>query len=359
MTVAGPIEPEKVGKTLMHEHLIINNNIPIDEPKRWYKAGFGKPPSSLEDLKIWNMKLNNDKDGIIKLLKRKERNKDNNIIDFSHILPEIENFKLKGGKTIIDFPPIDKHRDASSLLKLSSLTGINIVVGSSYYTDGWHPENIDTFSVDKLREKILNDVLIGIDGTKIRAGIIGETPCDNLYSFSNENNNGRILRAAAQASNMTGLSLSLHTVAFGSKDTNSVHDALNLINTEIEDLSRVIVGHVTAIDNDWKELVKACKTLLDRGANLEFDLVGKHEFPLLPTMKAVCSLIDQGYIKQILMSHDIFTKLNLKQYGGEGLVGIDNLAIPFLLENGITLKQIDQILINNPKRLLTISKEIF
>lgn len=68
--------------------------------------------------------------------------------------------------------------------------------------------------------------------------------------------------------------------------------------------------------------------LLERGGTLEFDLIGKSEYPLQLTMELVADLIGKGLGHRILLSHDIFTKFNLQAFGGEGLVGIDLWPFP-------------------------------
>lgn len=200
---------------------------------------------------------------------------------------------------------------------------------------------------------MLEDVSRGMDGTNIRAGIIGETPADRLVTGISENANARILRAAARTSFVSGAALSLHTDAFGRKKPAELHRALDLIREEQPTLARVIIGHVTAMDEDWRWLCAEARSLLERGVTLEFDLIGKCEYPLDPSIRSVAELIRNGFGHQLLLSHDVFTKLNLQKFGGAGLLGVQQLAIPRLLQLGVSQHEIDQILITTPRRLLT------
>lgn len=353
MTVLGVVDPDLLGQTLMHEHLYLKTWIPIDEPERWIKAGLGKPPYDKQELDVWEEKLT--KSNIKKLSNPKlsMRNKDSYTLDITDTLPELLDFKELGGHTVVDFPPIDKERSPNKLLTLSQQSGVFIIVGSSYYTSAWHPKDVDNLTVDELASPIIKDITIGMDNTNIRAGIIGETPADSLDIGRNQNNNAKILRAAARSSRITGATLSLHTTVFGHKDMQDIYKAFQIIEEEGVSLKRVIVGHVTAIDNDLVTFKKMVEPILNRGATIEFDLLGKEGFPIEPTLKALIFLLKEGYSSQILLSHDMFNKFNLKGFGGGGLTYVHKHVIPRIMESGISKNDIKKMMIENPKRLLT------
>jgi phosphotriesterase-related protein len=121
-------------------------------------------------------------------------------------------------------------------------------------------------------------------------------------------------------------------------------------------LSRVILGHSDFLANDTAYLI----ALLQRGATVQFDLIGKPA--LLTRMRAadpevataIIELIEAGFADQILLSHDICTKTSLKSYGGTGYAFILERFVPYLQRRGVTEEQIATMLVDNPRRLLTL-----
>ena len=54
------------------------------------------------------------------------------------------------------------------------------------------------------------------------------------------------------------------------------------------------------------------------------------------------------------MSHDIYTKHRLREFGGHGYAHIHSNILPRMRHLGVTEQQIQDILVANPRRLLTI-----
>lgn len=236
-TVLGLVDPGSLGKTLMHEHLLLQTWIDLGDRQRWISGGFGIPPETDDELAIWDAELTLENIELLREAGARLRNRDVNTISTGDIKPELLAFRAAGGSTVIDFPPIEPRRDPLALARLSHETGVNIVVGTSYYTEAWHPDQIDELTTDDLHANMLEDIMVGMDGTNIRAGIVGETPADDIQTGLQENSNARILRAAARTSFFFGAALSLHTSAFGRKRPEDLHNALNLIEEEQPDPS--------------------------------------------------------------------------------------------------------------------------
>ena len=66
----------------------------------------------------------------------------------------------------------------------------------------------------------------------------------------------------------------------------------------------------------------------------------------------VDKLIELGYINQLLVSLDICKKMDLNKYGGRGYNHIQKYVVPIMLRQGMTRKHINNILIDNPRRIL-------
>jgi phosphotriesterase-related protein len=64
-------------------------------------------------------------------------------------------------------------------------------------------------------------------------------------------------------------------------------------------------------------------------------------------------LIDAGYLNQILISQDIWNKHQRRKYGGWGYDHILRNTLPVMKAKGMSQQEIDAIMVENPKRLLT------
>ena len=111
----------------------------------------------------------------------------------------------------------------------------------------------------------------------------------------------------------------------------------------------------------YKEIIKS-------GAYVEFDNFGKEYFidkryrgfaggvfaRDIERVRAVKELIDLGYLSNILITCDVCLKTLLHRYGGWGYDHILTNIVPMMREEGITEKQIDILLKENPRRFLDI-----
>ena len=65
-------------------------------------------------------------------------------------------------------------------------------------------------------------------------------------------------------------------------------------------------------------------------------------------------LVEKGYSNEILLGHDIYSKHRLKKYGGHGYSYILEMILLRMQDYGITKKDIDNMIIKNPKNILTL-----
>ena len=346
LTVNGPIDPDTLGNTIMHEHIFINFSLPDNDPERWRWAG-RTPPRGATAVGLYNRPLTMD---ILDLVTLGRPNRDNLLLtDEATAIDEVREFKIRGGQTIVDVTSIGLGRDPLALRRVAQASGLQIVMGASWYRKSWHPRDMDSRSVESLTEQIVHDVVSGVDDTGIRAGIIGEVGTQGDPLTPNEI---KVIKASGRASRLTGAPVSLHTSA-------QLHEQpkiLDLLAAEGADLTRVIVGHSNSLAADQPFM----KQLLDRGVYIQFDLLGRQ-----PTVRrrvtdtdvaaAIVELIDVGYVDRILLSQDVCTKVQLKAFGGTGFSFILEQFIPYLKRLGVTDEQIGTIMITNPKRVLTFA----
>ncbi len=109
------------------------------------------------------------------------------------------------------------------------------------------------------------------------------------------------------------------------------------------------------------------KRLLDTGVNLQFDHFGREvsysdvapaqELPNdAQRIGYINRLVDEGYARQILMSHDTPTKDRLTVWGGPGYGHILHSIVPRMKIKGIADEHIRAILVENPARILQFAE---
>lgn len=347
MTVLGPLDPERSGHTLMHEHVFIDFTLPDNEPERWRLAGRTKPVGATA-VGMYNAPLTLD---ILSAVMLGAPNRDNYLLnDERTAIAELGELKRRGGSTLVDVTSIGLKRNPRGLQQVSRATGVNIVMGSSWYVAGWRPSGLESRSIESLTGEIVRDVTIGVDDTDVRAGIIGEVGTSNDPDEPVEN---RILRASARASRLTGAAVTVHSLGMFKRHIR----ILDILQAEGADLRRVVLGHSDFLAGDAGYI----RPLLDRGATIEFDLLGR---PPLVTRtrpldsevaKTIADLVKAGYADRIVLSQDICTKTSLKAYGGTGYSFIEESFLPYLKRQGVTDAQINTIIVENPRRLLTLA----
>ena len=121
-TVLGAIAPEQLGITLTHEHLLIDMSPLFGPPEQAGAKGFYYEPVSLETagrIRHWSAP-----------------NLDNaQLTDVNEAIDEANIYKQYGGGSLVDATSIGIKRDATGLARISRATGVNIIMGASYYVD--------------------------------------------------------------------------------------------------------------------------------------------------------------------------------------------------------------------------------
>jgi len=307
VTVTGPVPPERIGFTLPHEHTSCRPEL---------------------------------------VRTRQE------LIDFTSdaevMTDELHDFRRRGGSCLVDLTCGGLARDPIWLRNLATRSGIFIVMGAGWYRDSFYPPEagIDRRTVDDLAGEIVAEFEHGVEGTGVHPGIIGEVGADHAWVSPREE---RVFRAVARAATRTGLAVSTHAM-----QSQVGLDQLRILEEEGLDLGRVVVGHADSIlDIDYALAV------LDRGASVEFDLLGRpgdyataREVELV---ELVVELLERGYASQILLSHDISTNAQLKAYGGPGFGYVAQHFLPHLRTAAVGEGEIAAMTIENPRRILTVA----
>ena len=128
--------------------------------------------------------------------------------DENTAIEEMAFFKRAGGGTLVDVTSIGIGRDPRALARVARATGLNIVMGCSYYVEENHPpeRGVEAKSEDAIVDEIVEDIFEGAEGTGIGAGIIGEVGCSWPLTATER----KVLRASGRAQRITGAALTVH-----------------------------------------------------------------------------------------------------------------------------------------------------
>ena len=340
MTVLGPVAADELGIVLPHEHLLAYAPHVMTVPQEAGKRAVYHAPMSMEILSALKY------GGMV--------NRENcQFLDAGAAIEEILAFRNAGGATVADVTSRGIGRDPAGLARIARVTGLNVIMGSSYYVEAVWPADwdMDARSEDDIARGIVDEICEGVGDTGVRPGIIGEVGC----SWPMTANERKVLRASARAQRLTGAPLMVHP----GRDQGAPLEIIAVLKEAGADLRRTIMCHVDrTIDRE-----PVLKELAETGCMIEYDLFGYEgsyyawTLPLdMPNdarrLRWLAWLIAEGHGNQILVSHDIYFKDKLVRYGGHGYAHILANVVPLMRRHGFTEETIHTILVENPKRVL-------
>jgi phosphotriesterase-related protein len=336
-TVQGPVEPSSLGVVLPHEHVFFDLRARFSAPTG-FRSGSGHERVSLANV------------GRIRFAQR--TNVDNlHLDDVDDAIAELEIFKGEGGGTIVDLSPASNGRSVEKLRKVSEATGVHAVVGTGYYVDEFLTDEVNASGIDALAAVLIDELTDGIDGTDVRAGIIGEVGC----SWPLTDRERASLTASAIAQQQTGAAISIHP----GRTAAAPAEIVSVLRLAGADLSRVVMGHLDRTYSTVEQVLE----LADSGVYLEFDLFGQESSHVrygdieLPSdmgrLRMISDVVRHGFGDKVLVSHDLALKHHLETYGGHGYAHLLRRVVPRMPEVGLTQEQIDRILRGNPAQVLS------
>ena len=296
-TVRGPVDPAALGRTLAHEHVFCD-------------------------------------------LYRVSGNVNHLLNDEDLAVVELGALVRAGGTALVEVTTPDLGRDVAKLRGVAERTGLHIVMGTGWYRQPFYPETIDRTSTEALARQIIGELMEGVEGTGIRAGIIGEIGAHGSFLTAQEE---RVLRAAARAQRATGAPLTTHAVMYPVGTAQ-----LPILREEGVDPSRVIIGHCdTYLDRDYH------LAILQVGAYAQFDTVGRvHINPDERRADALVGLLRAGWGERLLLSSDRCHRTDLHAFGGVGYDVVFTRFFDMLRERGVSQEELDLMTIENPRRVL-------
>ena len=330
-TVLGSVPVDQLGLTLMHEHLLVDASPWFQEPEEASKRAIAHTPVRIEVLGA----LRNDP-----FLCR-----DNcQLLDEDAAIEEVSAFRRAGGNTVVDPTCRGIGRDPKALQRISRATGLHVIMGAGYYLEPSHPPAVAGMTVEDIAQETEQDVTEGVDG--IRAGIIGEIGISKDFTPKEE----KVLRGAARAQARTGVPLEVHLPGWERHGLR----VLDTVEEEGGDLDRTVLCHM----NPSGEALEYQAAAAERGAWLEYDMIGMDFYyadqeAQSPSdeenARAIKRLRDADLLNQVLLSQDVFVKIQLVRYGGTGYAHILDHFVPRLRRHGFTKDEIERLLVDNPR----------
>lgn len=267
-----------------------------------------------------------------------KNNLDCRLDQYDLICQEMKDLRALGVSNIIEMTNRYMGRNPQFMLDLMRYTGINVVACTGYYQDAFFPEHVAARSVEQLAQEMVDEIVIGIDGTELKAGIIAEIgSSEGVITLLEE----KVFIAAARAHIETGRPISTHT----SFSTMGV-EQLVLLQAHGVDLSRVTVGHC-----DLKDNLDNILRMIELGAYVQFDTIGKNNY--YPDEKRIAMLHairDRGLLSHVMLSMDITRRSHLKANGGNGYDYLLTTFIPQLRQSGFSQADVDMMLRDNPSK---------
>ncbi|MFA5885009.1 MAG: hypothetical protein WDA60_14255 [Acidimicrobiia bacterium] len=324
-TVTGPIEAEELGRTLVHEHIVITwAGEQYERRVAWTRADI-----------------------------------------VARAVDKLAELRDAGFRTFVDPCPIELGRDPELYAEVSQKSGMHVVCTTGFYTEhqGWglptywrarDPEEIAEHYVAELRDGIAHT-------GGIRAGAIKAATGVDVTDGER-----RVLSGAALAQRDTGVAIITHTESSRHGDTQQ-----DIFAEHGADLSRVLIGH-----QDEQEDVAAIRKLAARGTFVGIDRIGLEVIaPDLRRADHVAALVHEGLTRQVCLSQDhicvttaprpsfyvppelreamVTRKAEIDwQVSDRPYTYITTDFVPMLRERGVADGDIETIFTDNPRRLL-------
>ncbi|MBW9215533.1 hypothetical protein KV102_11845 [Mumia sp. zg.B53] len=311
-TVAGPVDSADLGRTLVHEHIVI-----VGEEHRQNYAG------------DW------DEDQVV-----------------ADAVRDLTELARLGIDTIMDPTVLGLGRYVPRVQRIAEQVDLNIVVATGLYTYNELPFQFHyagpglLFDVpEPLTELFVRDLTEGIADTGVRAAFLkcaieaqGLTPGVE-----------RVMRAVGQAHVQTGAPITVHT----NPHTGSGLVAQRVLGEEGVDLSKVVLGHCgDTTDLDY------LSRLAEAGSLLGMDRFGLDLLlPFDDRVDTVVELVRRGFVDNVVIAHDASCVIDWFPAGAKEQVvprwnyrHISEDVIPALLDKGISQADLETILVHNPRR---------
>lgn len=312
-TVLGDIEPESLGPTYMHEHLILDSPFVADRMPEILLDSVDKITQEL----VWTAEA--------------------------------------GLGAVVDAAPCAVGRDAIRMAAVSEATGVHVVACTGLHTGKWYqgqrwamatePEELAALFIADIEEGIDRNDYTGpvVERTSHRAGIVKVA----TLGTEPDARERRLFEAAAYAHRVTGAPLLTHCEA----GTGALAQIALLTEFGV-DLDKVMLSHTDKVhDMDYHQ------DILESGVCVEYDQALRQADDTPPAaVRLIVAMVEAGFVDRIMLGTDGARRSLLRSYGGRP--GLAYLLTDFseqLSAAGVAEATQRSLFIANPARFLTMS----
>ncbi len=265
-----------------------------------------------------------------------------------HAADRLNQAAQRGVGTIADLTVLGLGRDIERIKAVAELTDINIIVATGLYTFSdvpfyfrYRSRDTTASGEDPMTDMFVADITAGIGQTGVRAAFLKCAIDEQGLTRGVE----RTLRAVARAHLLTGAPVTVHT----HPASQSGLVAVRVLREEGADLSRVVIGHSgDSADLDY------LTQIADSGCLLGMDRFGEFGPPYLDQRAdTVAALCQRGYADRMVLSHDASCHIDwfdIPEPATGNYTYIHDLVLPALAQRGVSVAQIETMLIANPRR---------
>lgn len=310
-TVLGPVSPEALGQTLIHEHITCAD---------------------------WSMRMNfgekfYEEETVVKMA--------------ADLLGKV---KALGVSTVVDGTPVNLGRDIRLLRKVAEATGLHIIASSGFYyqEEPW----LAMRDEEEIYELLKGECQNGISGTDSLPGILksgisaaGVTPLQY-----------KLLHATGRVAAELDLPIFCHH----DPSARTGHEIMAVYTSVGVRPERVILGH----SGDTTDLAYL-ESVLGEGCYIGFDRLAYCGFGSTPTLedsvRTILALCEKGYQDRILLSHDWAaylafwdswqtTKNSDYMHIDKDFTYVHTHVLPALRSGGRSEADLQMLMVENPRR---------
>jgi phosphotriesterase-related protein len=353
MTTAGPIAPEELGWTSMHEHILMNGRVlrnnmkPIENPPIPPEE-----PMSIENVGLISHNGMLTYDAV-------------DLQDEALMLAEVGDFKAWGGDAMPEVSAVGIRCNVPGVKRIADATGVKVVACTGFYVRASWPEEWRDREFEDYRAFMMSEVRDGIEGTGVFPGLV------KIATSQLEPDEERALRAGARVAAETGLSLTIHP---SRKVGVGPAELVGIAKEEGLAPERVVVAHMGSgfVEKDlktlvtrpesWKLNLDEARRLLDTGATFCTEFLGQNVADEIggtvgstdwQRLAGVYALIDEGYQDQIVLGTDTCAKMLTRRFGGEGYLRLLRFVLPTMRDIlNVHERVLRKIFVENPARIL-------
>jgi len=337
-TVLGPVDLKSLGITYTHEHLSMS-----------FGAFKSELPTHIPDAaKISQLPFDMTRLGVMRQYPLSFSA--NLRLDEAAVRTDVISFKAAGGDCFVENSVTGLERDIGYVRDVANDTGVKVIAGTGFYVDATQKAATKNLKIEDMAQFITKELTEGIDGTDIKAGVIGEVGCSwPLTDFEKHS-----LTASAAVQQSLGKPVIIHP----GRETKALFETMRIFTEAGGDPKITIMSHLDRSLHTEEDILEFAKM----GCICEYDLFGVEvsHYQLanfdMPSdaerIRRIRLLIDNGYEDSIVISHDVHTNHRLTSFGGHGYTHILYNVIPMMKARGITQDQIDKMIRHTPKRWL-------